>query len=94
MSSASEPPPHNGPSRVSTLTAPNTGSGGQVDPGRIPDHVVRYFSRGDQRLGGVTGAPSWPQDGTNDQFQSLQTPTPTTKTGFSTDHKCAFWGLN
>ena len=40
------------------------------------------------------GAPAWPLYGASDQFQSLHPPTPTTGTGFATDHKCAFWNLN
>jgi para-nitrobenzyl esterase len=40
------------------------------------------------------GAPAWPPYGASDQFQSLHPPTPTTSTGFATDHKCAFWGIN
>jgi para-nitrobenzyl esterase len=40
------------------------------------------------------GAPSWPLFDATDQFQLLQPPTPTPSTGFATDHKCAFWGLN
>ncbi len=52
---------------------------------------TQFARRGDPNSAGV---PSWPQYGASDQFQSLQPATPTTKTGFTTDHKCAFWGLN
>jgi len=42
-----------------------------------------------------SGAPAWPPYASmSDQFQSLHPPTPATSTGFATDHKCAFWGLN
>jgi para-nitrobenzyl esterase len=40
------------------------------------------------------GAPPWPSYEASDEFQSLQPPAPTPDTGFATDHKCAFWGLN
>jgi para-nitrobenzyl esterase len=68
-----------------------------LSPGQrqLSDAMVGYWtqfaSSGDPN---APGAPSWPQYGPNDQFQSLRPPTPTTKTGFTTDHKCAFWGLN
>ncbi|HEY2560771.1 MAG TPA: carboxylesterase family protein [Caldimonas sp.] len=40
------------------------------------------------------GAPDWPSYGVSDLFQSLRPSTPTTAAGFSSDHKCAFWGLS
>jgi para-nitrobenzyl esterase len=40
------------------------------------------------------GTPPWSPYGSSDQFQSLLPPVPATTTGFATDHKCAFWGLN
>jgi para-nitrobenzyl esterase len=57
--------------------------------------MVRYwaeFARTGSPNSAVT--PAWPAYGSSDQFQSLHPPTPATNTGFSVDHKCAFWGLN
>ena len=61
----------------------------------LSDAMVGYWTRfarsGDPNS---AGEPAWPPYGTTDQFQSLHPSTPTTGTGFATDHKCAFWGLN
>ena len=61
----------------------------------LSDAMVGYWTQfarsGDPNS---VGAPAWPLYGTSDQFQSLQPSTPITKTGFATDHKCAFWSLN
>ena len=61
----------------------------------LSDAMVGYWTRF-ARSGNPNsaGEPAWPLYGTSDQFQSLQPSTPTTGTGFATDHKCAFWGLN
>src|SRR5262249_60611650 len=61
----------------------------------LSDPLVGYWTRF-ARSGDPNSAaePAWPPYGTTDQFQSLHPSTPTTGTGFATDHKCAFWGLN
>src|SRR5262245_11682756 len=61
----------------------------------LSDAMVGYWTRF-ARSGNPNSAdgPTWPPYGTSDQFQSLRPSTPTTGTGFATDHKCAFWGLN
>jgi len=61
----------------------------------LSDAMVGYWTRF-AGSGNPNSAdePTWPPYGTSDQFQSLRPSTPTTGTGFATDHKCAFWGLN
>jgi para-nitrobenzyl esterase len=62
----------------------------------LSDAMVGYWTQfarsGDPNS---VGAPAWAAYAAmSDLFQSLQLPTATTKTGFATDHKCAFWGLS
>jgi para-nitrobenzyl esterase len=62
----------------------------------LSDAMVGYWTQfarsGDPNS---IGAPAWAAyTAMSDLFQSLQLPTPTTKTGLAADHKCAFWGLN
>ncbi len=63
------------------------------DQQQLSDAMVRYWTRF-ARTGQPTapGAGAWPQYGSSDLFQSLEAPTPTMKSGFSVDHKCAVWG--
>lgn len=56
----------------------------------LSDAMVGYWTQFAR-----SGDPSWAAfTSMSDLFQSLQLPTPTTKTGLAADHKCAFWGLN
>ena len=59
--------------------------------GAMVGYWTRFAQSGDPN---AAGAPAWPQYGSSDQFQSLHPPIPAASTGFATDHKCAFWGIN
>jgi para-nitrobenzyl esterase len=79
---------------ISQTPVPNPG----LTPAQqgLSDAMVGYWTQfartGDPNS---VGAPAWPAYAAmSDQFQSLQLPTPTAKTGLAADHKCAFWGLN
>ncbi len=64
-----------------------------ADQERLSRKMVRYWTQF-ARFGNPNSfhVPFWPHyDPTADQFQSLNTPTPTTESGFAADHKCAFW---
>ncbi|HZQ21942.1 MAG TPA: carboxylesterase family protein [Terriglobales bacterium] len=70
--------------------------GGQLDGQQeeLSGAMLRYWTQfansGDPNSSGL---PFWRQyDVTTDEFQSLVPPTPMTNFGFSTDHKCDFWG--
>ena len=59
----------------------------------LSDAMVLYWTRF-ARTGNPNsvGAPAWPLYGASDRFQSLEVPTPLTKSSFAVDHKCAVWG--
>ena len=60
---------------------------------QLSDNMIRYWTQF-ARFGNPNSAstPLWQKyDPTPDLFQSLNTPIPTTESGFATDHKCGFW---
>ncbi len=66
-----------------------------ADQERLSRDMVSYWTyfarKGDPNS---RHTPDWPQYNRNaDLFQSLIPPTPTTESGFASDHQCAFWGV-
>jgi para-nitrobenzyl esterase len=63
------------------------------DQKQLARTMVRYWTRF-AHVGRPNrpGVPVWPRYGTQERFLSLEAPTPTTKSGFATDHRCAVWG--
>ena len=78
------------------FTLPNTPQAGSLNPAqrRLASTMRRYWT-GFAALGipSATGArPRWPAySTTNEQFQRLVPPKPTTTAGFAAEHQCAFW---
>ena len=64
-----------------------------VDQIQLSNDMVKYwtqFARSGNPNSSFT--PLWPQyNSTDDIFQSLNTPMPTTESGFATEHKCGVW---
>ena len=66
-----------------------------ADQIQLSNDMVKYwtqFARSGNPNSSFT--PFWPEyNSTDDIFQSLNTPSPTTEGEFYSDHKCGFWGV-
>ena len=78
------------------FTLPNTPQAGSLNPAqqRLAATMRRYWTGFAARgIPSATGArPRWPAySTTNEQFQRLVPPKPTTTAAFAAEHQCAFW---